>query len=260
MTKRLLVADDSPTIHKVVRLALADEDIQVESVDRANDVVERATQFKADLVLADASMPGSSGYQICELLKARPELQQVPVVLLVGTGETYDESEAARVGCDGYLHKPFDMAEFIRMARRLLKLEGDAEREVALVSERTRESFLGSHSILEVFGPSMPQVEASKAGFPPGAPAPLAETPQTVSPSATMPAAPPPHVIPFPGRKASEAQGAPVELPDEILDAIAERVIRQMSPDVIREVAWEVIPDLAEIIIRQYLEERGIGR
>ncbi len=260
MTKRLLVADDSPTIHKVVRLALADEDIEVESVDRADDVVERATQFRADLVLADASMPGSSGYQICERLKSRPELQQVPVVLLVATGETYDEREAARVGCDGYLHKPFDMAEFIEMARRLLKLEGDAEQEVALVTERTRESFLGSQSILDVFGPNPPRMDASTAVVPPGSPAPPAETPQAVSPSATLPAAPPPHVIPFPGRKASEEQDAPVELPDEILDAITERVIRQMSPDIIREVAWEVIPDLAEIIIRQYLEERGIGR
>jgi hypothetical protein len=51
-----------------------------------------------------------------------------------------------------------------------------------------------------------------------------------------------------------------VELPDEIIDAIAQRVIRQMSPDVIREVAWEVVPDLAEIIIRQYLDEHGVGK
>ncbi len=259
MTKRLLVADDSPTIHKVVRLALADEDIQIESVDRADDVVERAAQFKADLVLADASMPGSSGYQICERLKSRPELQQVPVVLLVGTGETYDQSEAERVGCHGYLHKPFDMAEFIRMARQLLKLEADTGPEDVLVSERTRESFLGSQSILDVFGPNLADVEGSRMGSAP-VPPPDAETSQALSQAATTPAAPPPHVIPFPGPKANEAQDAPVELPDEILEAIAERVVRQMSPDVIREVAWEVIPDLAEIIIRQYLDERGIGR
>ena len=47
------------------------------------------------------------------------------------------------------------------------------------------------------------------------------------------------------------------DLPDEALDAIVERVVKRMSEGVIREVAWEVIPELSEIIIRQCLQEKG---
>ncbi|NWG14229.1 MAG: response regulator transcription factor [Acidobacteria bacterium] len=260
MTKRLLVADDSPTIHKVVRLAFADADVQVESVERDEEILDRAAQFRADLILLDASMPGLSVNQICDRLKSVPELAQVPVLLMVGPDNAWDEFETGRVGCDGCLRKPFDMDELTGLARRLLRLEEEGAPAAALVSERTRESFLGSNSILDVFGPDLPKVEAAAAGLASVPPAPTMEAPRIPTPAAAAPAAPPPHVIPFPIPKANEAQEAPVELPDEILEAIAQRVIRQMSPDVIREVAWEVVPDLAEIIIRQYLEERGIGR
>jgi hypothetical protein len=135
------------------------------------------------------------------------------------------------------------------------------------VSARTRESFLGSDSILDVFGATLPQSQRSRPALvdiphpdsrvEPAAAAPEQEsgreTPQPVSHPARQ-------VIPFPGPKSSDVQAAAVELPDEIIDAIAQRVMRQMSPEVIREVAWEVIPDLAEILIRQYLDEHGVGK
>jgi hypothetical protein len=54
-----------------------------------------------------------------------------------------------------------------------------------------------------------------------------------------------------------EKAGPPPEMTEEMLDAIVERIIRRMSNDVIREIAWEVVPELSEIIIRQYLEEKG---
>ena len=262
MVKRLLVADDSPTIQKVVRLALAGEDVQIESVDRADEVVQRSISTNADLVLVDVSMPGLTGYQICEQLKAESSVRHPSVVLLVGTGDHLDESEAARVGCDGHLSKPFEMGELLSTVRRLLGLEEAQNNQAAdLVSARTRESFLGSGSVLDVFGPiiaprgpRIPEPEPEQAASPGGEGA-------REGPAAAVVLAPAtPHVIPFPVPKASEAQAAPVELPDEILDAIAQRVIRQMSPEIIREVAWEVIPDLAEIAIRQYLEEHGVGR
>jgi len=269
MTKKLLVADDSPTIHKVIALALAGEEIQFERAIDGQGLVEMIQATRPDLILLDASLPGRSGYEICRCVKADAELKATPVILLTGVAETLDEEEAKRLGCDAHLSKPFDTGELLRTVQGLLGA-GSAPPEPAkgLVSARTRASFLGSGSILDVFGPGLqkppaprrakiePQQTTVAIAEPLPPPAPPVEAAEEASPAASAAR----QVIPFPVPKMSETQAAPVELPDEILNAIAERAVRQMSPDVIREVAWEIVPELAEIIIKQYLDEHGVAR
>jgi CheY-like chemotaxis protein len=271
MTKKLLVADDSPTIQKVVKLAFAGEDFLVEGVEHGNEALEKVKVLRPDLVLADVSMPGLNGYELCGRIKADPDLAATPVVLMSGIAEPLDEDGARDAGCDGHLVKPFGTELLIRTVRELIGAGADDSAASAeFVSARTRDSFLGNGSILDIFGASLPGLQRSRPSLvepPPGGshavpeesrPVPdpgeeaVLETPQPVPQMARQ-------VIPFPGPKSSDLQSAAVELPEEIIDAIAQRVIRQMSPDVIREVAWEVIPDLAEIIIRQYLDEHGVG-
>src|SRR5690606_35222633 len=60
-----------------------------------------------DIVLADVNMPGLTGYQICEKLRQDPATASIPVVLLVGSFEPFDEAEASRVGANAFLTKPF---------------------------------------------------------------------------------------------------------------------------------------------------------
>ncbi len=275
MTKKLLVADDSPTIQKVVRLAFAGEDFVVEGVERGDDALEKVRALSPDLVLADVSMPGLNGYELCSRIKSDPGLAATPVVLMTGIMEPLDEEDAKRAGFDGHLCKPFGTEILIKTVTDLIgPARDDATDPGALVSTRTRESFLGSGSILDVFGPTLAQSQCRQPSLAEAAPAePHVDT--AVAAAVELPApppepvvneAPPPathaarQVIPFPGPKNNDVQAAAVELPDEIIDAIAQRVIRQMSPDVVREVAWEVIPDLAEIIIRQYLDEHGVEK
>jgi len=271
MTKKLLVADDSPTIQKVVKLAFAGEDFLVEGVEHGDEVLEKVKALRPDLVLADISMPGLNGYELCGRIKADPDLGTTPVVLMSGVAEPLDEDGARNAGCDGHLVKPFGTELLIRTVRELIGIEADdSAAPAALVSARTRESFLGSGSILDIFGGTAPMsqpagtapveiLQGDSHETPEGAPSAPAPTEQAARETSQPVQQAARQVIPFPGPKSSDLQSAAVELPDEIIDAIAQRVLRQMSPDVIREVAWEVIPDLAEIIIRQYLEEHGVS-
>jgi CheY-like chemotaxis protein len=105
--RTLLLADDSVTIQKVVNLTFADEGIDVITVGDGDSAMEKISQISPDVVLADVHMPGLSGYQICEILRQNPVTREMPVVLLVGSFEPFDESEAARVGANAYLTKPF---------------------------------------------------------------------------------------------------------------------------------------------------------
>ncbi len=105
--RKLLLADDSITIQKVVNLTFADEGIDVTTVGDGDAALAHLGGVTPDIVLADVNMPGPTGYQICEQLRASDATKNVPVILLVGSFEPFDETEAARVGANAYLTKPF---------------------------------------------------------------------------------------------------------------------------------------------------------
>jgi CheY-like chemotaxis protein len=121
MPLKLFVADDSITIQKIISLAFSGEDALIEFVSNGDAAIDGIRNFGPDIILADVFMPGCNGYEVCAQIKKDPELLKTPVVLLVGTFEPFDEAEASRVQCDGVLMKPFDTSELIR---KVLELTG----------------------------------------------------------------------------------------------------------------------------------------
>lgn len=105
--RKLLLADDSITIQKVVNLTFADEGVEVITVGDGDSAIQRLSEVLPDIVLADVNMPGLTGYQVCELIRSDPKIEHLPVVLLVGAFEQFDDAEAARVGASAHLTKPF---------------------------------------------------------------------------------------------------------------------------------------------------------
>jgi len=131
MPKTLLLADDSVTIQKVVGISFANEDVRIVTVDNGDDAVTRAREIKPDIVLADVVMPGKSGYDVCAALKSDPELRGVPVLLLTGTFETFDEDRAAQVGADGHITKPFEAQALVELVNARLAGAGSAAKPAA---------------------------------------------------------------------------------------------------------------------------------
>ncbi len=121
MAKTILLADDSPTILRIVELTFSDTEIRVESVTEGAGVLDRVAALRADLVLADVALPGGSGYEICRRIKnsARP----VPVVLLGGTFEPLDPEMEEACGADGHLIKPFEPSALRAKVEDLLAAE-----------------------------------------------------------------------------------------------------------------------------------------
>lgn len=104
---RILLADDSVTIRKVIELTFADEGIDVTSVADGDQAMRSFVENQPDLVIADVNMPGITGYTLCEMIKLDETTRDVPVVLLTGSFEPFDAGEASRVGADYYFTKPF---------------------------------------------------------------------------------------------------------------------------------------------------------
>jgi CheY-like chemotaxis protein len=120
MSHKILLADDSITIQKVVNLTFSDEGIHVVTVGNGELALKKLGEDTFDLVLADIFMPGRNGYEVCEHVKTSPQTADVPVILLVGAFEPFDKSEAARVRADGHLTKPFESRILIETVKRML--------------------------------------------------------------------------------------------------------------------------------------------
>jgi CheY-like chemotaxis protein len=117
---QLLLADSSLTIQRVIRLTFADEDVNLTTVGDGNDAVAAIDKSPPDIVLADISLPGRTGYDVARHLRDTPRLAHIPVVLLTGAFDAVDEARAASVGCDRVLSKPFDPQVVILCVRELL--------------------------------------------------------------------------------------------------------------------------------------------
>jgi CheY-like chemotaxis protein len=120
MPHKLLLADDSVTIQRVIELTFADEDVQVIAVGDGKQAINRAQQDPPDIILADVGMPERDGYEVATFIKQTPELKHIPVLLLTGAFEPIDEGRARAAGCDGVLVKPFEPQLVINRVKDLI--------------------------------------------------------------------------------------------------------------------------------------------
>ncbi|MCD6582355.1 MAG: response regulator [Desulfuromusa sp.] len=123
MMKKLLLADDSITIQKVVGIIFSTEEYQLEMTDDGNSAFDKALAEIPDLVIADISMPGKDGFELCRAIKSEPSLANTSVLLLPGAFDHFDEAKAEDVCADGWLTKPFESQALLDKVSQLLEAE-----------------------------------------------------------------------------------------------------------------------------------------
>src|SRR5918993_4411318 len=117
---KLLLADDSVTIQRVIELTFSGEDVDVLTVSDGEQAIARIPLDHPDIILADIGMPKRNGYDVAAFVKNNPDLRHIPVLLLAGAFEPVDEARAEQVGCNGVLVKPFEPQHVIARVRELL--------------------------------------------------------------------------------------------------------------------------------------------
>ena len=120
MAHKLLLADDSVTIQRVIELTFADEDVEVTTVGDGQMAIERLDTDPPDIILADVDMPKRDGYEVAAYVKSRPKLAHIPVVLLTGAFEPIDQARATAAGSSDVLAKPFEPQMVINRVKELL--------------------------------------------------------------------------------------------------------------------------------------------
>jgi CheY-like chemotaxis protein len=122
MSNKLLLADDSITIRKVVGIIFANEDYALSVVDNGNAALEKAREIIPDIILADVLMPGNTGYEVCAEVRRDPALKHIPLLLLTGAFEPFDEEKARQSGADDFISKPFESQQLIEKVKILIEL------------------------------------------------------------------------------------------------------------------------------------------
>ncbi len=107
MVRKILLADDSPAIQKRAVGLLAGEGIEVVTVANGIAAIKKLSTVNPHIVLADVSMPGKDGYEVCDYIKKSPEYGKTVVLLVISDMEPYDEMRGRRVRSDGIVKKPF---------------------------------------------------------------------------------------------------------------------------------------------------------
>jgi CheY-like chemotaxis protein len=163
--KKILVADDSLTIQKVIRLALSGDGYEIQTVSDGKEALEQASLFRPDVCIIDVSLPKYDAYQIREKFIQAPDLKNIPVILMSSAFEKVDESRMNSLGFSGHLVKPFDPSHLrstlLAVSDRAAAFDPVIETINTPSTEATEPEVMG----LDDFGPISLNPPQKKTGF-----------------------------------------------------------------------------------------------
>jgi|JI10StandDraft_1071094.scaffolds.fasta_scaffold03460_16 CheY-like chemotaxis protein len=338
MSKVILCADDSVTMQTVAEITFRATDFAYAGARSVDEAVDKIKAQRPALVLADAVMPGKTGYDLCHALKSDPATADIPVVILCGNSAPFDGARGTQVGADGSLTKPWDTQVMLDKVVEILdkvaatgvakaagKSAAAAPAPVApppvapppvavppiaaapaaaaaqpKVAPPRSATIMGMPTIkmpgpapvaTPAPAPAAPVAAAPVAAAPVAAPRPASAT----GPIATVPAAPvaaapatvrgvgpvaapAAPVAQFSTARAPMVSGIPTKksaLVERTLAKMGERLAElsglapgsaeltalvKLSTEVVERIVWEVVPELAEAIIREHVAELAAKR
>jgi CheY-like chemotaxis protein len=314
VSKIVLCVDDSATMQMVADITFRGTDFQYVGARSVDEALQKAKAGKPAVVLADSAMPGKTGYDLCQELKA--SMPDVPVVILVGNGAPYDAAKGTAVGADANLPKPWDTQTMLEKVTEIVAKGATAKPGAAAAAPAAaKPAAAATPAPAAAAAANQPPRSATIMGMPTikmpagvaptvtPAPAPvpaktqaMAVPPVAANLAASAGLRPPAAPAAQPAAAAPAAASAPVisgvggmnrapmvagnptkrsKLVDAMLAKMGQRLaeatglaegspelaaLLKLSAEVVERVVWEVVPDLAEQIIRENLEQLAAAR
>jgi CheY-like chemotaxis protein len=310
VSKIVLCVDDSATMQMVADITFRGTDFQYVGARSVDEALQKAKAQKPAVVLADSQMPGKTGYELCQELKA--SMPDVPVVILVGNGAPYDAAKGTQVGADANLPKPWDTQTMLEKVTEIVAKGATAKPGAAAAAPAAAKPAAAAASPAAAAAANQPPRSATLMGMPtikmPAGVAPTVTPAATPAPAKTQAMAVPPVAAnlaasaglrppaqPAASSAPAAASAAPViagvgmnrapmvagnptkrsKLVDAMLAKMGQRLAEatglaegspeltalvKLSTEVVERVVWEVVPDLAEQIIRENLEQLAAAR
>ena len=243
MAKKLLAVDDSRTMRKVLGITFASDEFEAVVAESPQQAMSQLDQFRPDMVLVDVTLGETNGYDLCRQVKSRAP--GTPVLILSSRQQPYDPVRGAEVQADDFIDKPFDTQQMREKVKKLVALTGSR------------------------VAPAAPLRPVAVAAAAPARPAPIPRTPPPAMPPPPAVARPPApslgrggtqsgsqSAVPGNVAQAFASNGAALRERLEDLDLTRDQVnaVLALSRDVIERVVWEVVPVLAETLIKEEIQ------
>ena len=267
MTTTLLAVDDSKTMRKVLEITFAGEDFRTVLCESADEALGKLGE-NPQVALVDAGLENAAGYELCQKIKA--VAPNVAVVMLSSKQQPYDRARGSAVGADDFVDKPFDTQQLLEKVTTIARRAASAPVMAVAPAPVVMPSATGA---------SKPQVEGTRPRVQtlaygsnptpniPASPAPpqvAARPVQPIVPARPAAAAPPPEVASRPVAPVipTPTHAEPAPLPADFagklgglgLSAAQVEAVLALSREVVEQVVWEVVPTLAETIIKEELK------
>ncbi len=251
-------------MRKVMEMTFAGEDAELLAVESGEIALQRGRDFAPDVAFIDASLPGIDGYEVTRAMKADPQLGGTAVILMASQHRPLDEGRAAEVGADEHILKPFDTQEAIAKATGLVG-RADEFAEAPSIPVARPATLQPTPISTPAYRPTPPPLPSNGPSIKPTGPlsrmpvsgAQVSAIPRPASSPSSAPvaklkshrAAPTQSVTP------SEALSHSVVQRLEALGLTSDQVegVLKLSAEVVERVVWEVVPELAEAMIREEL-------
>jgi CheY-like chemotaxis protein len=121
--KKILIADDDDSLRLLLQATLRDSRHEILEATGGVQALALREKHQPDLVILDIAMPGLSGLEVCRMIKENPQSAATKVIMLTASGHAFDRSQAAAVGADEFMAKPFSPLALLGMVERLLTKE-----------------------------------------------------------------------------------------------------------------------------------------
>jgi len=126
MAKKILIVDDDYDFVTATKTVVEANGYVTETAGNGDEGVEKAKIGKPDLIVLDVMMPGTDGWEACEILKSSPETEDIPVIMLTAVASNvkqtgYSHQSGKQTSADDYLPKPVELPDLLARIKRLLQ-------------------------------------------------------------------------------------------------------------------------------------------
>ncbi len=118
--RRVLLVDDEPSIVKMVAKRLEVAGFEVLVAMDGEEALEKVKTSAPDVIILDCMLPKLNGYEVCAALKADPQYQKLPVIMLSARVQEKDEKSGLECGANAYMKKPFNSQELVGQINALV--------------------------------------------------------------------------------------------------------------------------------------------
>jgi CheY-like chemotaxis protein len=267
VTTTLLAVDDSKTMRRVLEITFAGEDFRTLLCESADEALAKLAE-NPQIALVDAGLENAGGYELCQRIKAASP--NVAVVMLSSKQQPYDRARGTAAGADDFVDKPFDTQQLLEKVTTIVRRAASAP---AMAQVAPSPVVMPSASGGRGSEPVRARVQTLAYGLPsnpitPASPAPPAAV-QPIAPARPALASTPPVELgsasgwgPPAAAAAAPTAPLPAALPADFarklgglgLNSAQLEAVLALSREVVEQVVWEVVPPLAETIIKEELK------